>query len=313
MDIEVREKNQEPNLIVFSRQNYTPLQKDIFTLAVSQLEVGLNVQPDLFQNKTVSISAKMLTEVSEKHYGRLKAECKDMTTKQIEISNDAKQEFEFIVAFPRIKYSRGTIELTMFSDVAKSFLELKNGYSEYYIRESLSLEQFNKKRLYEMLCSYKKRNLNTWKVYDDQLKHYLGMGISDYKGRPSQFGKQIVMVCVNAINDKTSISVDYTRAKDTEGWFTSFRVTEKNPRAAFKPINELPTDEKSLTLTKRLQELNMRSDMIREVVLNHQPEAFRWLYAYKDSPKKYGNPAGVLLVQLGIIEPKTDTKKPKKQ
>lgn len=305
MEPTINEKNQEPNLIVFARQAFTPLQKDIFTLAVSQLDTGLNVQPDLFQNKTVTITAKMLTEVSAKNYVRLKQECKDMATKVIEISNDEKQEFEFIVPFPRIKYSKGTIELTMFSDVVKSFMELKNGYAEYYVRESLSLEHFNKKRLYEMLSSYKKRNINTWKVYDDDLKHYLGMQIEEYKARPKQFERQIITVSVDAINEKTSISVDYTRAKDSNGWYTSFQVTEKKPKETSK-INELPSDEKSQRLIKNLKSMNLRQDMIREIVLNHQIEAFRWIYANKEKLEKgkFPNPAGVLLVQLGIIQPK---------
>ena len=59
MENSIKEKNTEPNLIVFARQTFTPLQKDIFTLAVSQLETGLNVHPDLFHNKTVTVSAKM--------------------------------------------------------------------------------------------------------------------------------------------------------------------------------------------------------------------------------------------------------------
>jgi plasmid replication initiation protein len=150
MEDELKEKNKEPNAIVFARQNFTPLQKDIFTLAVSQLETGFNVQPDLFQNKTVSVTVKMLSEVSQKKYTRIKQECKELALKVLEISDDEKEEFHFIVPFPEIKYKDGVIELTMFSSVVQSFLELKNGYSEYYIRESLSLEEFNKKRLYEI-------------------------------------------------------------------------------------------------------------------------------------------------------------------
>lgn len=311
METEIKEKNQEPNLIVFARQSFTPLQKDIFTLAVSQLETGLNVQPDLFQNKTVTITAKMLTEVSDKHYGRLKKECRDMTQKVLEISNDAKQEFEFIVPFPRIKYSKGHIELTMFSDVIKSFLELKNGYADYYIRESLSLEHFNKKRLYEMLSSYKKRNVNRWKVHDDELKYYLGMEVEEYKGRPKEFGTKIVGVSVNAINEKTSIAVTYTRNKDLQGWFTEFEVNDKKPKDTKKHTDELPTDEKSVKLIAKLKELNVRPDYIREIVKNHQTDCWKWLYANRDkiANKKFSNPAGVLLVQLGLIEPKVTKKK----
>lgn len=308
METGIKEKNQEPNLIVFARQTFTPLQKDIFTLAVSQLETGMNVQPDLFHNKTVTVTAKMLSEVTEKKYSRLRAECKELSQKVIEISNDEKEEFEFIVPFPRIKYSKGMIELTMFADVAQWFLELKKGFAEYYIRESLSLEHFNKKRLYEMLSAYKKRNINTWKVHDDELKYYFDMEVSEYKGRPKQFERQIIKVCVDAINEKTSIDVSYTRGKDLQGWWTTFEVKDKKGKALNKVKNELPTDEKSLRLIERLKPMNIRMDLLREIVMNpeHQTECFRWLNANKDNLKnnKFSNPSGVLLVHLGLAKAK---------
>jgi plasmid replication initiation protein len=312
MESELKEKNKEPNAIVFARQSFTPLQKDIFTLAVSQLETGFNVQPDLFNNKTVTITAKMLQEVSEKHYGRLKRECKDMTQKVLEISDDEKQEFHFIVPFPEIKYKDGIIELTMFSSVVQSFLELKNGYSEYYIRESLSLEEFNKKRLYEILSSYKKRNIPVWKVYDIELKKLLGMDIENdpYRIRPKQFANQVIDVCINAINDKTSIKVTYTRKKDTNGWYTVFEVTDKAKKKLpeEKKKTEAPKqrDEKSQRLYERLKGFGVREDVIEVIINEHQSECWKWLNANKDNmdKKKFKNPAGVLLVHLGLVQGK---------
>ena len=309
MENDIKEKNTEPNLIVFARQTFTPLQKDIFTLAVSQLETGLNVQADLFQNKTVTVSAKMLSEVSEKKHSRLKEECKDLAMKVLEISNDEKEEFEFIVAFPRIKYKRGIIELTMFSDVAKSFLELKNGYAEYYVRESLSLEHFNKKRLYEMLCSYKKRFSPIWKVYDDELKYYLGLEKEEYKGRPKQFAERIIDVCIDAINDKTSIKVTYTRKKDANGWFTVFEVTDKTKKKLpEEKKTDVPKqrDEKSQRLYERLKGMTIREDVIEVILKEHQPECWKWLNTHKEDleNKKFKNPAGVLLVHLGLVQGK---------
>ena len=309
MENSIKEKNTEPNLIVFARQTFTPLQKDIFTLAVSQLETGLNVQPDLFHNKTVTVSAKMLSEVSEKKYSRLKQECKELAQKVLEISDDENEEFEFIVPFPRIKYSRGIIELTMFADVAKSFLELKRGYAEYYIRESLSLEQFNKKRLYEMLSSYKKRYSPIWKVYEDELKYYLGLEKGEYNSRPKEFGTKIVGVCVNAINDKTSIKVTYTRGKDANGWYTVFDVTDKTKKKIPEEKKaEAPKqrDEKSQRLYEKLKGFGVREDVIEVIINEHQTECWKWLNANKDNmdKKKFKNPAGVLLVHLGLVQGK---------
>jgi len=311
MEEQIKEKNKEPNAIVFARQSFTPLQKDIFTLAVSQLETGFNVQYDLFKNKTVTVTAKMLQEVSDKNYKRLKSECRDMTQKVLEISDDEKQEFHFIVPFPEIKYKNGVIELTMFSSVLESFLELKNGYSEYYIRESLSLEEFNKKRLYEILSSYKKRNIPIWKIHDIELKRLLGMEIENdpYRVRPTQFTKQVIDVCINAINDKTSIKVAYARKKDANGWFTLFEVTDKvKKKLPEEKKTDVPKqrDEKSQRLYERLKGMTIREDVIEVILKEHQPECWKWLNTHKEDleNKKFKNPAGVLLVNLGLVQGK---------
>ena len=296
---------------MFARQTFTPLQKDIFTLAVSQLETGLNVQPDLFNNKTVTITAKMLSEVADRRYGRLKQECKDIAQKVLEISDDEKEEFHFIVPFPEIKYKEELLNLPCFLMLHRSFLELKNGYSEYYMRESLSLEEFNKKRLYEMLCSYKKRNIPVWKVYDIELKNLLGMDIENdpYQIRHKQFTERVIDACINAINDKTSIKVTYTRKKDTNGWFTVFEVTDKaKKKLSEEKKAEAPKqrDEKSQRLYEKLKGFGVREDVIEVIINEHQTECWKWLNANKDNmdKKKFKNPAGVLLVHLGLVQGK---------
>lgn len=314
METEIKDKTQEPNLIVFSKQNYTALEKDIFTLAVSQLDTGLNVEPDLWNKLTdVTISASMLQEISEKSYERIKDVCISLQKKSIVIENKEKEEFETITAFPRIKYKKGLIKLTMFADVAKNFLELKNGYAEYYIKESLSLEQFNKKRFYEMFSSYKKRHHPVWTVYDNELKFYLGMEETEYKGRPKQFDKQIIHVCINAINDLTSISVKYTRQKDSSGWFTTFTVTDKRKIESKKEVFK-PLDEKSQRLVERLKGIGIiRNDLVKIIVEEKQTACWNWLAANKDNitNKAFRSTAGTLLVHLGLAESKKPTQKVK--
>jgi plasmid replication initiation protein len=250
----------------------------------------------------------MLSEVTGKNYQRLRQECKDLALKVLEISDDEKEEFHFIVPFPEIKYKKGVIELTMFSSVVQSFLELKNGYAEYYIRESLSLEDFNKKRLYEILSSYKKRIINTWTVYDSELKKLLGMDIDNdpYKSRHKQFAERIIAVCINAINDKTSIKVTYTRKKENEGWCTVFTVIDKKKNEAKETPSLPPLDEKSLRLIDKLKHFNVRQDFIHAIVEKHQADCWKWLSVNKENldNKKFKNPAAVLLVHLGLVEPK---------
>jgi plasmid replication initiation protein len=240
-----------------------------------------------------------------------------LALKQLEISNDEKEEFDFIQPFPRIRYRKGVIELTMLADVAQSFLELKKGYSEYYIKESLSLEQFNKKRLYELLCSYKKRYSPIWTVYDDELKFLLGMEKEEYKGRPKEFGTKIIGVCINAINDKTSIFVKYIREKDPQGWYTVFTVEEKkkhenNVSKVDAPRFTPDRIDKNNRLAERLKSIGMRADRIKLIVEDdtHHKDSWKWLSDNADrlKEKRFTNPSGVLLVHLGIEEPKTKAK-----
>lgn len=314
-----------PNLIVLSKQNFTAMQKDIFTLAISQLEVGINVNKDLFQNKTVTVPLKMLTEMSERNYSRLKSECTNMAQKQIVIADDAKQQFEVICVFPRIKFEKGVISLTMFADVAQKFLELKQGYSAYYVRESLSLDTFNKKRMYEILSIFKNREYPEWFVLDSELKQLLGVveekGKKDiYKGRHKLFKERVIDLCVNAINEQTSLRIEYRREQKEGEWGTRFFILNKLKLGEPKKKEPLEAyiatlDERKRNLLKMLQELLVRMDMIKVILADESltKQAFKWFYENADNlkNKKYKNPAGLLLAILGLVDIKVSKPKTK--
>lgn len=311
-----------PNLIVLSSQSYTAMQKDIFTLAISQMEVGLNINKDLFENQIVTVPLKMLSKFSERNYTRLKEECKDMQKKGIEISDDANQSFEFVAVFPRIKYKDGVITLTMFLDVAEKFLELKNGYSTYYIRESLSLDTFNKKRLYEILSVFKNREYPEWFVLDSELKTLLGIVKTKekndkeepkdrFKGRHKEFQERVIELSVNAINDQTSLFISYKREKKDGEWGTRFFIKNKLQLPAAKkqqPIEEYIStlDERQKRLYDMLQKLVVRVDMIKRIIASEDltKQSFKWFSDNKDNIQnnKYKNAAAILLGTLGLVE-----------
>lgn len=302
-----QETIKQPNLIVFAKQNFSAIQKDIMTLAISQLDLGA-VQKDLFQNQLISLKAKMLSEVSGKHYTRLKSECKSLNQKQIEISDDEKEEFEFIIPFPKVKYQKGVIELTMLAEVAQQFLQLKLGYSEVYIRESLSLDSFSKKRFYELLSSYKNRNVSTWNVYDKELIELLD-ATKSYKSRPKQFENEVIAVCINAINELTSLRVKYNREKVDKGvWLTSFQVENKQSKVSVKKFNPATLDEKSVRCFEWLKKLGVNAKYHQKIIEDYQPEFWKWMNSNKDNLKegKFKSPAAVLVVHLGLVEPKID-------
>lgn len=296
-----QETIKQPNLIVFAKQNFSATQKDIMTLAISQLDLGV-VQKDLFQNQLITVTAKMLSVVSGKNYERLKTECKSLNQKQIEISDDKNEEFEFIIPFPKVKYKKGIIELTMLAEVAQQFLQLKLGYSEVYIRESLGLDSFSKKRLYELLSSYKNRNISTWDVYDTELIELLD-GTKSYKSRPKQFENEVIALCIDAINELTSLRVKYSREKIERGvWHTIFQVENKKPKATLKILNPLSLDEKSARCLKELQDLGVNANMHQTIIEQHQEAFWKWKVINRENlkTKAFTNPAGVLVKHLGL-------------
>lgn len=296
-----QETIKQPNLIVFARQNFSAVQKDIMTLAISQLDLGV-VQKDLFQNQLITVTAKMLSEMSRKDYTRLKLECKSLNQKQIEISDDKNEEFEFIIPFPKVKYKKGIIELTMLAEVAQQFLQLKLGYSEVYIRESLGLDTFTKKRLYELLSSYKNRNINTWNVSDKELVEILDCA-KMYGSRPKEFEEKILLTCTDAINNLTSLRVKYTHEKIGKGsWLTTFQVENKHPKTAIKMLNPASLDEKSARCLAWLEKAGVNANMHQIIIEQYQEAFWKWHFINKENLKikAFKNPAGVLVNHLGL-------------
>jgi len=301
----MKEKNQEPNLIVFANQNYTALEKDVVSVVVNSLDTGFNVQSDLFSNKTITVSAKMLNLSYEK-YHQLKSVAETLTSKKISIIDDEKEEFDIIVPFPRVKYKKGSLELTMFADVLPHFLELKSGYTEYYLQESLSLHGFKIKRLYELLSSRKKLLVPDWKVYDEKLKEYFNVNSDTYNGRPAKFEERYIIPNIEEINEKTSLDVKHKRDKDEDGWFTVFQIKEKPKLIKNKFVEPKELDEKSQRCYDKLKALGVRKDFITKIIEKHQAEFWQWnaVNAENLKQKKFRNPAAVLLVHLGLVEPK---------
>ena len=196
----------------------------------------------------------------------------------------------------------------MLAEVAQQFLQLKLGYSEVYIRESLSLDTFTKKRLYELLSSYKNRNVNVWKVSDKELVELLDCA-KMYSSRPKEFEERILAVCVDAINELTSLRVKYTHEKiEKRVWITTFQVENKQPKATIKKFNPAALDEKSARCFEWLKKLGVNAKYHQKIIENCQPEFWKWMNSNKDNLKegKFKSPAAVLVVHLGLVEPKID-------
>ncbi len=306
----MKKKNREPNLIVFSKQSYNAMEKNVVSVVINSLENGIDLQPELFEkNKTITVSAKMLN-LSKDNYHRLKKVSKSLISKTIEIIDDEKQEFELFVPFPHIKYKKGKLDITMLADVLPHFLELKNGYTEYYLQESLSLKRVETKRLYDLFSSQKKFNNSLWTVYDAHLIELLNISAKSYKGRPAKFEEAHITPKIEEINQKTRLDISVMdRGSDADGWFTTFRIVEvlKEDDFVIKK-HEKKLTEKEIRLVEKLEKLNVRKDLIKKILEDEKMQIDSWgWFSYNAEElrnKKFRNPAGVLLTHLGLVKKK---------
>ena len=123
--------------------------------------------------------------------------------------------WERLIPFPKIgKYEDGTIKIWFDGEYLKPILERKEGYAVFHIAEMFSLNGGHPKRLFEMFCSIKNRNVKRFDLEIPVLKQILGIP-DKYKDNPGMFMRKVVNPAVDQINEKTSISVKaaYKRKK----------------------------------------------------------------------------------------------------
>jgi len=251
-----------------------------------------------------------MLDMDKLRYSQLQQVSRSLIKKTVEFEDNEKDEFDYIVPFPRIRYKKGTLEITIMSDVMPFLLELKSGYTEYYLKESLSLGTFRAKRLYELLSAKKKYHKKNWKVYDITLKGLLNMAETSLKGRPKEFETKIVSANLQEVNSKTSLQIGYERGKDHEGWFTVFKIEEKKKKDLSPESLRDPRglDEKSKRAFEKLKAMKVREDFIWKIIRDKELQSDFWKWNRLNSENmasgKFRNPAGVLLVHLGLIEPK---------
>ncbi len=205
MKLAKRKYNQQPNIITRSTDQMTLIEKRLMYLVINQMEMGFNVQEDLFRNIEFKIPSK---ELGEPNYTRIREALTKLQGRRITLIDDfKKQKFHSIVPFPYVSIEKGWITLKMLGDVAPYFLELKNGFTKYELKAALSLNSVYSQKLYELLSRWKDKK--EWEVEIEELK--LLLDATDY--RYTDFRRVCIEPALLEITEKTDLNVSYLAIK----------------------------------------------------------------------------------------------------
>lgn len=119
--------------------------------------------------------------------------------------------YKRIKPFPTLDFNlkNKTIEVEINSSLIPLIKELKEQFTQYSLREYLSLKSKYSKRIFQLLKQYEKIGKRTFNLND--LKELLDCGESYHKF--SNFEARVLKTTKNDINEKTSLEIDYVKIK----------------------------------------------------------------------------------------------------
>ena len=201
----------ESNEFVFANTGLSEIQMNMFCRGITKFDID---------PEKIDIERRYLVEFQRSEIPRI-----DRTNKiieELEALQDIRVKrvlpdggWERLIPFPKIgKYEDGSIKIWFDGEYLKPILERKEGYAVFHIAEMFSLNGGHPKRLFEMFCSIKNRNVKRFDLEIPVLKNILGVP-DKYKDNPGMFMKMVVFPAVEQISEKTSISVKaaYKRRK----------------------------------------------------------------------------------------------------
>lgn len=228
-----RKYNRQPNVITRTYGDMTLIEKRLMYIVINCLDVGRDVEPDLFRNMDFKIP---FSELGSTSHSNIKDSIKKLQSRTLTlVDDDKKKEFESLVPFPFVKIKGSVVTLTMLSNVVPFFMELKRGFTQYELAAVLSLKSIYAQKLYELLSRWVDKG--RWEVPLQELKKLLNA--EKYKW--SNFNIRCLSGILE-INEKTELYVEFDILKEGKSVTDIiFRITKKLPeekRVALEIIRE---------------------------------------------------------------------------
>jgi plasmid replication initiation protein len=307
--LEVRQHNALTN----ARYEYTELQLDLFFFLISKLRKDQ-------QSVVYELNIKELSNLTGKQYHLpyLRKATEDMGSRMFEV--ETSERHIQLWMFRSVEYIKGTkiIEVSLSDKILPYLFDLKNNFTSYGLASALRLSSKYAKRIYPICSQWK--DLGETKKYDlKDFKKILGLLDSegfDKMPRTSDFKTSVLDIAVKQINEHTELHISYELEKHGKTFKNiTFRV-KSQALAETIPFDLVATPQNVPGVHQNhydnaarvLDELRITDPNHRQTILasaTHVAEVNRYNHDLKTGKlKATRNPAGLLLVRLGLIAPK---------
>jgi len=308
-ELEIRQHNALTN----ARYEYTELQLDLFFFIISKLRKG-------DKDTVYKLDIMELSGLTGKRYNGayLHKATADMGSRMLEVEDDT--EYRQLWMFQQIRYlkGQGIIEFDLTRHVLPYLFELKNNFTSYELAAALRLTSKYAKRIYQFCSQWK--DLGETKKYDLQdFKKMLGL--LDEKGNEKMkqikdFRESVLDIAVKQINEHTELHISYKLEKRGKAFKNVIFTVKPQALAETIPFDlvataqPLPGVQQSHydNAARILDELRITDSKHRHTILAsaaHVAEVNRYNHDLKTGKVKASrNPGGLLLVKLGLVEPK---------
>lgn len=177
-------------------------------LVINQMQPKMET-PTLFDDLVFKVPVKRL---GTKDYSNLREACKKLITRRLTLIDDpVKKTFKYVVPFYEVSYDGdGYIVVSMAKSVAPDFLDLKAGYTKYYLDNAMALTRRHSQRLYELLSRWK--DIGIWTVEIDKFKHLLD--IEGCYPATAELKRNVLDPAKDELYDKTELYFTYEFIKE---------------------------------------------------------------------------------------------------
>jgi plasmid replication initiation protein len=217
-----RKQNYQPNIITVSKQDFSLLERKMLLMCINQIDhetikEGVNL--------TFTIPVAELAS----NYQEIRKACETIQHKRICMYDDG-VEFDYIVPFPRVRYihdddNRAIIELTLFAESSKHFLELKNQYTKYSLEAMLHIKSLFSQRMYEIVQMHLGRKEYVFEYDVDFLQNVLNCNYSEYY----DFKRRVLAKSAADIREAVGLDLIFEPARKDGRKTASVKFTIRTP------------------------------------------------------------------------------------
>ena len=171
--------------------------------------------------------------------------------------------YERIKPFPTLIFNNEKKKITV--EVNKRmvpvFRQLKEQFTQYSLKEFVSLDNKYGKRLYQLLKQYESIGKRNFKL--DNFRELLDCTNKSYD-KMSNLDKKVLMKARDDINEKTSLSVDYVKLKKGRKIESVEFTIKKSDKTILSDNKDTPSD-KLVNLTLDIGKIGKAKDSVDEI------------------------------------------------